>query len=277
MAIISPAKPAAATEEITDKAELQGLSTKELRALIRAGRYKGSSSELGVGYAQATFVSVPQRNALDFMIFCERNPQPCPILEIVDPGTTTLRTLAPGADVRTDMAKYRVIKNGKIIAEPNNVLEHWSSDYVGFLIGCSCSFDWVMREAGIPDRGLATWVTNVDCKPAGVYRSKLWVSVRPVHHTQVSLAAQLSSRFPAFHGAPVHYGDPAVLGVDFKKRESFPGAKPFEVKEDEVAVYWACSITPTQAALDSGLDMIVSYPGMMIMTDVLARTMAISG
>jgi uncharacterized protein YcsI (UPF0317 family) len=273
--VVSPAKQTAAPQ--LTKEQVKDLSTKEIRALIRAGRYKDSSSGIGVGYAQATFVAVPERLALDFMIFCQRNPQPCPILEIVEAGTTTVKQLAPGADVRTDMAKYRVIRNGKIIAEPNNVLEHWQNDYVGFLIGCSCSFDWVLREAGVVDRGLATFVTTVDCAPAGVFHSKLWISVRPVHRTQVSLVAQVSSRFPAFHGAPVHYGDPAQLGIDFKKSNGFPGAKPLEIKDDEVAVYWACSITPTQAALDSGLDMIVSYPGFMLMTDTLARTMAISG
>lgn len=274
--IVSPANPNT-TDEITDKEPLKALSTKEIRALIRAGRYKGDSAGLGVGYAQATFVAVPERLALDFMIFCQRNPRSCPILEVIEPGTTTVRTLAPGADVRTDMAKYRVMTDGKIIAEPNNLLEHWQKEYVGFLIGCSCSFDWVLRESGVPDRGLATYVTNADCLPAGAFHSKLWVSVQPVHHTQVSLVAQVSSRFPAFHGAPVHYGDPAVLGIDFKASRGFPGAKPFAVGPDEVAVYWACSITLMQAALDSQLDMIVSYPGFMLMTDTLARTMAISG
>jgi uncharacterized protein YcsI (UPF0317 family) len=265
------------SDEITDKGQLKGLSTKDIRALIRAGRYRGTSSDLGVGYAQATFVAVPERHALDFMTFCQRNPQPVPILEVIGPRTSIVQKLAPGADVRTDMAKYRVIKAGRVAAEPNNIVEYWQDDYIGFLIGCSCSFDWVLREAGVPDRGLATYVTNRDCTPAGVFKAKLWVSVRPVHHTQVSLAAQVSSRFPAFHGTPVHYGDPSVLGVDFKKTTGFPGAKPFEVKPDEVAVYWACSITSTQMALDSGVDMIVSYPGFMLMTDTLARTMAISG
>jgi uncharacterized protein YcsI (UPF0317 family) len=261
MAILSPAEP-----EITDKRELSELSTREIRELIRAGRFKGTSSGIGVGYAQATFVAVPERLALDFMIFCNRNPRPCPILEVLDPGTSEVRTLAPGADVRTDMARYRVIKDGQIVAEPNNVLDHWQPDYVGFLIGCSCSFDWVLREAGVPDRGLATFVTNVDCAPAGAFRSKLWVSVRPVRTDQVALVSQISSRFPAFHGAPVHYGDPAVLGIQ----------KGLTVAGDEIPVYWACSNTPTQAALDSGLDMLVSYPGYMLMTDVLARRMAIA-
>ncbi len=275
MATTVPTTPSAA-DETTDKTRLKDLSTKEIRALIRAGRYTGNSADVGFGYAQATFVAVPSRLALDFMVFCQRNPQPMPILEVVEPGTTTVQTLAPGADIRTDMAKYRVIKNGRVVAEPGSLLEHWEKDYVGFLIGCSCSFDWVLREAGVPDRGLATYVTKIDCRPAGAFRAKLWVSVRAVHYTQVSLVAQVSSRFPAFHGAPVHYGDPAVLGVNFKTTYGFAGAKPFSVQPDEVAVYWACSITPTQAALDSGLDMIVSYPGYMLLTDTLARTMAIS-
>lgn len=265
-----------AAGEITDRADLAGLSTREIRALIRAGRWKGNSMNLGVGYAQATFVAVPSRLALDFMIFCQRNPQPCPILEIVEPGKNVVERLAPGADVRTDMAKYRVIRGGRVVAEPSNVVEHYTSDYVGFLIGCSCSFDWVLRESGIPDRGVDTYVTKIDCAPAGAFHSKLWISVRPVHHTKVSLVAQVSSRFPAFHGAPIHYGDPAVLGIEFRKSPGFVGASPIVVNPDDVPVFWACSITPTQAALDSGLDMIVSYPGFMLMTDTLARSLAIS-
>src|SRR5579872_4194842 len=185
MAVVSPDKPA--TQDALTVERLRSLSTRELRALIRAGRFRGASSGLGVGYAQATFVAVPERLALDFMIFCQRNPQPCPILEVIEPGTSVVRKLAPGADVRTDMAKYRVIKAGQIVAEPNNVIEHWRDDYVGFLIGCSCSFDWVLRESGVPDLGLATYVTNVDCAPAGAFHSKMWVSVRPVQRTQVSL------------------------------------------------------------------------------------------
>jgi uncharacterized protein YcsI (UPF0317 family) len=262
--------------EIVDRDEVRDLAPQQLRALIRQGRWRGTSSDLGAGFAQATFVAVPRHLATDFLTFAQRNPRPCPVLEIVEPGSTTLQRLAPGADVRTDMSKYRVFKDGEAVAEPYDVNEYWRDDMVGVLIGCSRSFEIVLTEAGIPPRPVTTYLTDIECAPAGPFHGRMIVSMRPIHRTQVSLAVQVTSRFPGFHGAPVHIGDPRQIGIhDLAKTNG--GLGPVEIGPDDVPVFWGCSVTPSQVAMDARIEyMIVSYPGHMLVCDLPARTMAIS-
>lgn len=262
--------------EITDRGQLRGLSPAEIRALIRQARWRGMSDDLAPGHAQATFVAVPRHLAVDFLTFAHRNPRPCPVLEILEPGDPILRRLAPGADVRTDMARYRVFERGRVVAQPYDVLGHWRDDMVGVLIGCSRSFEIVLTEAGVPPRPVTTYLTNVECAPAGPFHGRMIVSMRPIHWTQVSLATQVTSRFPGFHGAPVHIGDPAAIGItDLSRTNGALG--PVPIAADEVPVFWGCSVTPSQVALEAGIEyMIASAPGHMLICDPLARDMAIS-
>jgi uncharacterized protein YcsI (UPF0317 family) len=175
------------------------------------------------------------------------------------------------------MSRYRVFKNGRITAEPYEVTEHWRDDMVGVLIGCSRSFEIVLTEAGIPPRPVTTYLTNVQCAPAGQFKGRMIVSMRPIHRTQVSLAIQVTSRFPGFHGAPVHVGDPRMLGIEDLSRTN-GSLGPVEFGPDDVPVFWGCSVTPSQVAMDAGIEyMIASYPGHMLVCDVPAREMAIAG
>ncbi len=264
------------SSEIVDRALVATLPPGEARALIRAGRWRGMSTDLAPGFAQATFVAVPKHLAVDFLAFAERNPRPCPVLEVLEPGETALRMLAPGADVRTDMSRYRVFEHGKVVAEPDDVLAHWRDDMVGVLIGCSRSFEIVLTEAGVPPCPVTTYLTNIECVPAGPFHGRMIVSMRPIHWTQVSLAVQVTSRFPGFHGAPVHIGDPRAIGIDDLSRTN--GALgPVPIAPDEVPVFWGCSVTPSQVAMEAGIEyMIASAPGHMLLCDLPARTMAVS-
>lgn len=277
--LAAPKQPPAArkdgAEEITDREVVKRHTPRELRSLIREGRWKGMSTDLGPGFAQATFVAVPRHLAFDFLTFAHRNPRPCPVLEILEPGSPTVRRLAPGADVRTDMSRYRVFERGVAVAEPYHITDRWTDDLVGVFIGCSRSFEIVLTEAGIPPRPVTAYRTNIQCEPAGPFHGRMIVTMRPIHYTQVSLAIQVTSRFPGSHGAPVHVGDPRAIGVDLAEPSGALGVVP--IADDEVPVFWGCSVTPSQVAMDARIErMIVSYPGHMLVTDLPARTMAVS-
>lgn len=215
------------------------------------------------------------------MIFAQRNPRPCPILEVTEPGDPILRTMARGADVRTDHSKYRIFEHGRLVAEPRDVTEYWRDDMVAFLIGVTESFEPTMQRSGIRLRHLdegqigTIFVTNIECEPAGPFRGKVAVSMRSVHWSKVASVVQLTSRFPAFHGAPVHVGNPRAIGIDDLSKPWF-GDVP-EVKDDEVPVFWACSVTPQVVALSAKLDfMISSAPACLLVSDIPTEAMAIS-
>lgn len=271
-----------ATEsETLSKDQVKDLKPAEVRALIRSGRYTGNSWGVAQGYAQTAFVGVPRELALDFMIFSQRNPRPCPILEVTEPGSPLLRKMAMGADVRTDLSGYRVFKEGKLVAEPHEVSAYWRDDMVGFLIGCTGSFESYMMRAGVRLRHLeegkvgAIFVTNVECEPVGRLHGPLAVSMRPIHWTQVTKVVQLTSRFPSFHGAPVHVGDPRAIGIADLAKPWF--GDDLHVRDDEVPVFWACSVTPQVVAVQAKLEfMITNAPAYMFVSDVPTEAMAIS-
>jgi uncharacterized protein YcsI (UPF0317 family) len=224
-------------------------------------------------------VALPREAALDFMIFAQRNPGPCPLLEVTEPGDPCPKQLAPNADLRTDLGRYRVYEDGKCVAEPSDVTEHWTDDMMAFVIGCTGSFEHHMVDSGISldylDDGkvVPVYITDRECVPAGALHGPLAVSMRPIRSNEIARAIELTARFPAFHGAPIHVGDPEALGVDIS--EPAHGDK-VEIGEDQVPVFWACSVTPQLVALASNVDsMITNYPAFMFITDVPTERMAV--
>jgi uncharacterized protein YcsI (UPF0317 family) len=249
-----------------------------IRSQAREGRLLGSNTQAAPGFAQATFIAFRQELALEFITFCQRNPAPAPLLEIMDPGDPIVRRLAPGADVRTDIPKYRVYDNGRLVATPYDVREYWQDDMVGFLIGCSCTFEHLLMSSGVRLRHIeegqtgTIYLTNIECQSAGRFSGPMAVSFRPIHWTQVSRVVQLCSRFPSYHGAPIHIGDPATLGIaDMEK--PWNGDIP-NIHDDEVGVYWACSVTPQILASRAGMSFITNDPGSMFISDVPMQEMA---
>jgi uncharacterized protein YcsI (UPF0317 family) len=226
-----------------------------------------------MGYTQANLAMVPRDYAFEFLLFCQRNPKPCPVLEVTDPGNPEPRRCAPGADLRTDLPRYRVFRDGHCIDEPADITSYWSDDLVGFLLGCSLSFEAALARARVPlrhleDRGeVPVYVTNVALDPAGPFRGPLVVSMRPVPASQVVRAVQVTSRFPATHGAPVHVGDPAAIGIEDLNRVSF--GEPVRIEPDEVPVFWACGVTPQLTAQQARLPLMITHAaGHMFVTDV---------
>lgn len=260
------------------KSDLAGLNPEDIRNVIRAGRWTGGTEGLARGYAQANLIILPKEVALEFLIFCQRNPKPCPIVEVTDPGSPMVTQFAK-ADLRTDLPRYSVYKNGKLVDQPSDVTDYWRDDLVGFLIGCSYSFEEALLNAGIPLRHqdenkiVSVYTTKVDCVPCGRFAGPMVVSMRPIKREQLVRAVQVTSRFPATHGAPVHIGDPSVIGVDLDKTDFDTGV--FDLAEDEVPVFWGCGGTPQAVALASKIDFMITHKiGHLFITDTLSEEVA---
>ena len=251
---------------------IEKLSPKELREVIRKGKWTGETRGLCPGYAIATLVVLPKEDAYDFLLFCQRNPKPCPLIEVTDAGSPEPKISAPGADVRTDVPKYRVFRKGEIEAEVTDILSYWRDDSVALLLGCSMTVDPVLLAAGVPIRALeeqkagSIYATNIECQPAGKFGGPLLVNMNPIPHEKVVKAVQVTSRFPGSHGAPVHIGDPTAIGITDLSKTVAGG--PVTIKEGEIPVFWACGVTPSYIALKARVSMITNIAGHMFITDL---------
>lgn len=244
----------------------------EVRKAIRAGEWKGPTAGLAMGYAQANLVILPQRHAFDFLLFCQRNPKPCPLLEVVERGGFRPVGLAPDADLRTDLPRYRVYRDGALADSVEEIGRYWQEDFVSFLLGCSFSFEEAMLRAGIPlrhleeGRNVPMYATSVSCRPAGVFSGPLVVSMRPIPMGLVPRAVRVTARYASVHGAPVHIGDPAAIGVGELGRPDY--GDPVTIRDGEVPVFWACGVTPQAAVMEAKPDLCITHePGHMFLTD----------
>ncbi len=255
-------------------------SPEEIRSMIRTGGWKGVTSGLAPGRVQANLAILPRNLAFDFLLFCQRNPKPCPLLEVLDAGRFEPKQVAPGADLRTDVPSYRIFRDGQIIGEESDILSLWDDELVSFLLGCSFSFEWGLMNAGIPLRhveqgkNVSMYVTNIPTIPAGIFSGPMVVSMRPIHQSQVVRAVQVTSRFPSVHGAPVHIGDPSAIGLLDIDRPEY--GDPTEIRDDEVPVFWACGVTPQEVARQSKLPLMITHsPGHMFITDLRDEDLAV--
>ena len=251
------------------------MSGAEARALIRGGGWARPTAGVADGWVQANLVVLPESSAPDFRRFCELNPKPCPLLDVTEAGSAEPRRVAPGADLRVDLPRYRVYRTGKLVEEVDDLRALWREDFVAFLLGCSFSFEAALSRAGIPLRhqelgcNVSMYRTNRACEPAGPFHGPLVVSMRPIPSRLVSEAAAITERFPHAHGGPVHTGDPAALGVADLGRPDYGDAVP--VKRGETPVFWACGVTPQAAAEAAGIELMVTHaPGCMFITDALS-------
>lgn len=117
------------------------LSPAEIRKLIREKQITGPTAGHALGYAQANLAILKKEHAFDFLLFAQRNPKACPILDVIEPGEVAPKGIAKDADIRTDIPKYRVYKKGVFVEEVTDLYDYWSDDFVCFLIGCSFSFE----------------------------------------------------------------------------------------------------------------------------------------
>ncbi len=249
-----------------------------VRAACRAGTLTGPTPGLAPGFVQANLVLLPRDWAFDFLLFCHRNPRPCPLLDVTDPGDPEPKLAAPGADLRTDLPGYRVWEHGELVAEPADVTGHWRDDLVGFLLGCSFTFESALLAAGVPvrhieeGRNVPMFRTTTACRPAGRFHGPLVVSMRPMTPAAADTAARVCARFPRAHGGPVHVGDPATLGIADVSRPDYGDA--VTINPGEVPVFWACGVTPQAALAAAKPPFAVTHkPGHMFVTDLTEADM----
>ena len=252
---------------------------REIRQDIRCGKLTGITAGLGQNFVQANLAVLPKEQAYDFLLFCQRNPRPCPLIEVTDVGSPEPVGVAPGADLRTDIPRYRIYKDGVLADEVTDATPYWRDDLVAFLLGCSFTFEWALLEAGIKlwhvehGKNVAMWKTSTQCRPSGVFHGPMVVSMRPIPATQLARAVTASARFPGAHGAPVHVGDPAHIGIaDISRPDwgDFVG-----VESGEVPIFWACGVTPQAVALASKPSFMITHsPGHMFITDLPNHALA---
>ena len=245
----------------------------EFRQLVRQGIHTGPTAGICPGYAQANLVVLPRELAYDFLLFAQRNPKACPLLEVTDTGSRYLHEIAPGADLAVDLPQYRVYEHGVLTGEYTDVSHLWREDLVSFLIGCSFSFEAELVEAGVPVRhieegsNVPMYITNIACKPAGAFHGTMVVSMRPMAYDQIVKSVLVTGAMPKVHGAPVHIGDPSVIGIADLGKPDF--GDPVTIAPGEVPVFWPCGVTPQAALMASKPAFAITHaPGHMLVTDV---------
>jgi len=252
----------------------------EFRQQVRQGGFHGPTAGHCGEFAQANLVILPQAQADDFLRFCLFNPRACPLLGIGEPGSWAVPQLGRDLDLRTDVPGYCVYRDGRLAQEVTSLEALWQEDFVTFAIGCSFSFEQMLQQAGIPlrhleeGRNVSMYRTSIRNRPAGPFAGELVVSMRPMKAADAIRAIQITSRFPGIHGAPVHFGDPALIGIGDLGRPDFGDA--VTILPGEVPVFWACGVTPQSALRGAGLPLAITHkPGHMLITDIPNATLAI--
>jgi uncharacterized protein YcsI (UPF0317 family) len=242
------------------------------RLSIREGRHRGPTSGLAPGYVQGNLVILPKDLAADFLRFCQLNPKPCPLIGTSAPGDWRVPALGEDLDIRTDIPRYRVWRNGELVAEPEDVRDYWRDDLVSFVIGCSFSFEEALTADGIEIRHIALsrnvpmYRTSIATQAAGPFHGPMVVSMRPMKPADAIRAVQITTRFPSVHGAPVHLGKPELIGIRDIGKPDYGDAVP--VRKDELPVFWACGVTPQSVIATVKPEFCIThYPGSMLVTD----------
>lgn len=251
----------------------------EVRRAIRAGKHRGHTAGLARGYVQGNVCILPKEYAEEFRVFCERNPKPCPLIAQSQPGDPRLPALGDDLDIRTDVPRYRVFRDGVLQDEVRSLTNLWRDDLVTFVLGCSFSFEEALMAAGLTlryveqGRNVPMYRTNINTTPSGRFRGKLVVSMRPFKPADAIRAIEITSRYPRVHGAPVHIGKPELIGIK-SLRQPWAGDAT-EVLEDELPLYWACGITPQSVVLDAKPSFCITHaPGHMLVTDLTNASLA---
>jgi uncharacterized protein YcsI (UPF0317 family) len=251
----------------------------EFRHAVRNGQFRLPTAGQCGAYAQANLVILPQTHADAFLLFCQRNPKPCTMLAVREPGQRNVAQLGADLDLRADVPGYNLYRDGQLAEQPHALHAVWRDDLVAFAIGCSFSFEQMLMDAGIPlrhveqGRNVAMYRTNIDSQRAGPFGGKLVVSMRPMKARDAIRAVQITSRFPAIHGAPVHLGDPALIGIADLSRPDYGDA--VAIADDELPVFWACGVTPQEAIREARLPFVITHrPGYMLVTDIPNTSLA---
>lgn len=248
-------------------------SPTQVREFIRKGEISSPTAGMCGGYAQANLVILPKNLAYDFLLFAQRNPKSCPILEVLDEGKREIHYMAKDADIATDLPKYRVYEHGVMTGEYSDITTFWRDDFVSFLIGCSFSFEEELLESNITVRhieeacNVPMYHTNIPCESAGIFSGNMVVSMRPIPYPDIAKAVSVTASMPRVHGAPIHIGNPAFIGIEDINKPDFGDS--VTIHEGEVPVFWPCGVTPQAALMASKPAFAITHaPGHMFITDV---------
>ncbi len=252
------------------------LSAPELRRACREARFAGHTAGQAPGRQQANLVVLPADWAGEFLRFCLLNPKPCPVLGVSEPGAVGIAGLAQDLDLRRDLPRYRVWRDGALAAEPTEVADVWRDDLVAVALGCSFGFEAALDAAGLTPRHMALgqnvpmYRTNIACAPAGRFGGPLVVSMRPYAPAAAIEAIRITARFPQAHGAPVHLGFPQAIGIADLGAPDYGEAVPME--PGELPLFWACGVTPQAAIAAARPPFAITHaPGCMLVTDLPVR------
>jgi len=258
--------------------DLEQMTPKEYRSIVRRGEFTGSVLRACRGYVMADVAIVPKEYAFAFFLFCHRNPRVCGVLDVTEPGSPHPLSVAPDADLRTDLIRYQIYKDGKVVDEPTDITDYWRDDLVAFLNGCSGSFDWSLQASNVHYRTIGAYRTNIRCVPAGPFRGNMVVSCRLFESAHDALRAiQITSRHLLVHGPPVHVGDPTLIGIEDLNRPEMSLVEEVAPQQPkEIPLFWACGGTLRNIAREAKLPfMIVNYPGGGFVTDKPSEELAI--
>jgi uncharacterized protein YcsI (UPF0317 family) len=263
-----------APDQDRERLKAQARTGLEARRMFRSGTFSDVTHGFAPGYVQGNLAILPSALASDFLRFCQLNPKPCPLIGMSPrPGDPSVPELGADLDIRTDLPKYRVWRNGELAGEPLDIRDTWRDDLVAFVLGCSFSFEEALIEDGIELRhqtcgnNVPMYRTNIPCAPSGPFRGPMVVSMRPLKPADAIRAVQITSRFPSVHGAPVHLGLPESIGIKDIAKPDYGDA--VEVKADELPVFWACGVTPQAVIAAVKPEFCITHaPGSMLISDL---------
>ncbi|MEM9584540.1 MAG: putative hydro-lyase [Pseudomonadota bacterium] len=257
----------------TSYADLRRRSARDVRAAIRTGGYDRHTAGLAPGKLQCNLAILPESVALDFLRFCQRNPKPCPVVGVSDTGNPLMPTLGDDIDIRTDIPRYRIFRDGALSDEVTDISTLWRDDLVTVALGCSFTFENALIANGIPvrhieqDKTVPMFRTNIALTPAGIFAGEMVATMRPIHKSRLADAYEISAAFPHAHGAPIAFGDPAQVGIADLNAPDW--GDPVPVASDEIPVYWACGVTPQNVLLNAKLPFCITHaPGHMLIADL---------
>ena len=255
------------------------LPSHQARLDCRSGM-ASTTAGIANGYVQGNLAILPEKSASAFHRFCQLNPKPCPIIGMSDVGNPKIPALGIDLDIRSDLPRYRVWRDGGVVEEPTDITAHWRDDLVAFVLGCSFSFEEALMADGLPIRHIEHKVrvpmyrTNIQCEPAGPFAGPMVVSMRPFRPAQAIRAVQITSRFPSVHGAPMHLGLPHSIGIADLAKPDY--GDPVPVEADEIPVFWACGVTPQSVIAAAKIPFAITHaPGLMLITDLQNRDLAV--
>jgi len=248
------------------ESELAAMSPKDFRSLVRRGEWTDKTLPACRGYAQANLAIVPKDYAFEFLVFCHRNPRPFPVVDVTEPGDPHPKLVAPEADLRTDLPKYRVFQDGALIDEPTDISNYWREDLVAFVMPAGRSFDWSLRAANIQYRVTGWYVSSIQCVPAGRFHGPMAVTHRLFKTSYDAVrAVQITSRHLSMHGPPIHIGDPAIIGI----------SAPAPQEPGEISMCWGCGVAKP-VALESKVPFMITHcPSYLFVTDRLSEELAV--